>query len=162
MMPKGRSRCGFLASSAAVDTESKPIYVKKTIAPPVTMPPKPDGANGFQLLGLTNAPPITRNTRIAPSLIATMMLLASADSRIPRTSKTVRMKIMRKAGTLKYEPVQCPDSHTGVDHLSGKFRPNDASCALVYELNPIATTTLLTTYSRMRSQPMIQAKISPS
>src|SRR5690242_8759734 len=126
------------------------------------MPPNPDGANGFQLLGLTSAPPTMRNTRIAPILIATMMLLASADSRMPRTSKTVKMKIIKNAGMLKYEPVQWPDSQTGVDHLSGKPMPNDASCALVYALNAIATTTLLTTYSRIRSQPMIQAKISPS
>ena len=63
---------------------------------------------------------------------------------------------------LKYAPVQCPDSQTGVDYLSGKLRPKDASCALVYALNPIATTTLLTTYSRIRSHPMIHAKISPS
>ena len=32
MMPKGRSRCGLRHSSAAVETESNPIYVKKTIA----------------------------------------------------------------------------------------------------------------------------------
>src|SRR5579871_1182410 len=120
------------------------------MAPPVTTPPNPEGANGFQLLGLTSAPPTTRNTRIAPILIATMMLLASADSRMPRTSKTVRMKMTRKAGTLKYAPVQCPDSQTGVDHRSGKFIPNVANCDLVYALNPIATTTLLTTYSRIK------------
>ena len=95
-------------------------------------------------------------------LISTMTLLASADSLMPRTSSTVRMKMIRKAGTLKYAPVQCPDSHTGVDHRFGRFNPNDDNCALVYALKPMATTTLLTTYSRMRSQPMIQAKISPS
>src|SRR5215472_13318593 len=138
------------------------MQVKKTIAPPVTTPANPDGANGFQFAGFTSAPPTTRKTRMAPILIATMMLLASADSRIPRTSNTVRMKMIRKAGTLKYEPVQCPDSQTGVDHRSGRLRPNDASCALQYAENPIATTTLLTTYSRIRSQPMIQANISPS
>jgi hypothetical protein len=75
--------------------------VKKTMAPPVTMPPKPEGAKGFQLPGLIRAPPTTRNTRIAPILIATMTLLASADSRTPRTRRTVRMKMMRKAGKLK-------------------------------------------------------------
>src|SRR5579863_2770364 len=100
------------------------------MAPPVTIPPKPEGANGLQLLGLTSAPPTTRNIRMAPILMATMMLLASADSLIPRTSSTVRMKMMRNPGTLKYDPVQCPDSHTGVDHLSGRLSPKDASCAL--------------------------------
>src|SRR6266481_2658306 len=131
------------------------------MAPPVTIPPNPEGAKGFQLLGFTSAPPTTRKMRMAPILMATMMLLASADSRTPRTRRTVRMKTMRNAGKLKYEPVQCPDSQTGVDHRSGKSNPYEASCDLVYALKPIATTTLLTTYSRIRSHPMIHAKISP-
>src|ERR1700677_1586002 len=101
------------------------------MAAPVTMPPKPEGANGLQLLGFTRAPPTMRKIRIAPILTATITLLAFADSRTPRTSSTVRMKMIRKAGTLKYEPVQCPVSHTGVDHRSGRFRPNDESCDLV-------------------------------
>src|SRR5579884_1616124 len=101
------------------------------MAPPVTTPPKPEGAKGFQFEGFTNAPPTIRNTRMAPILIATMMLLASADSLIPRTSSTVRMKIIRKAGILKYAPVQWPPSQTGVDHLSGRLMPNDDNCALV-------------------------------
>ena len=37
-IPMGMSRCGWWHSSAAVETESKPIYVKKTIAPPVSTP----------------------------------------------------------------------------------------------------------------------------
>src|SRR5947207_8887523 len=101
------------------------------MAPPVTMPPNPEGAKGFQLLEFTIAPPTTRKIRMALILINTMTLLASADSLIPRTSSTVRMKMIRNAGTLKYAPVQCPDSHTGVDHRSGKFKPNDDNCALV-------------------------------
>ena len=50
------------------------------MAPPVTMPPNPEGANGFQLPGFTSAPPTTRKIRMAPILISTMTLLASADS----------------------------------------------------------------------------------
>src|SRR5580698_490965 len=42
-MPIGTSRCGFLHSSAAVDTESNPIYVKKIIEPPVSTPDHPLG-----------------------------------------------------------------------------------------------------------------------
>src|SRR5271157_3641641 len=49
MMPKGKSRCGFLHSSAAVETESNPIYVKKTMAEPVSTPEKPLGRKGCQL-----------------------------------------------------------------------------------------------------------------
>jgi hypothetical protein len=68
---------------------------------------------------------------MAPILMATITLLASADSRTPRTSSTVRMKTMRNAGKLKYEPVQRPASHTGVDHLSARLRPNEVSWDLV-------------------------------
>jgi hypothetical protein len=46
MMPNGRSRLGVRHSSAAVDTESKPIQVRKTMAAPVSTPLKPSGLNG--------------------------------------------------------------------------------------------------------------------
>src|SRR6202047_1541490 len=45
MMPIGRSRCGFLASCAVVETASNPIYAKKIYAAPAPIPPKPIGAN---------------------------------------------------------------------------------------------------------------------
>ena len=38
MIPMGTSRWGFLASSAWVETESNPIYAKKMIADPASMP----------------------------------------------------------------------------------------------------------------------------
>ncbi len=71
------------------------------MAPPVTIPAKPEGANGFQFAGFTSMPPTTRNVRMAPILTATMMLLVSADSFTPRTSSSVRMKTIRKPGRLK-------------------------------------------------------------
>ena len=40
----GMSRCGFLVSSAAVATMSKPMKAKKTSAAPVKMPLMPNGA----------------------------------------------------------------------------------------------------------------------
>ena len=46
MMPMGRSRRGLRVSSAAVETESKPMYVKKMMAPPVSTPGQPLGAKG--------------------------------------------------------------------------------------------------------------------
>src|SRR6202789_3278825 len=162
MMPKGKSFCGLRDSSAAVETESNPIYVKKTIAPPVTTPAKPEGANGTQFAGFTSIPPTTRKVRMAPIFTVTIMLLVSADSFTPRTSSSVRTKTIRNPGILKYAPVHCPPAQTGLAHLSGKLRPKTASCAFVYPANPTATATFETTYSRMRSQPMIQAKISPS
>src|SRR6266481_3189504 len=149
MMPKGISFCGLRDSSAAVDTESNPIYVKKMIAPPEMIPAKPEGAKGCQFSRLTSMPPTTRNVRIAPIFTMTITLLAPADSRIPHTSSTVKMRTTRNAGRLKYAPDQCPPAQTGVDHLSGICRPNAPSCAFRYPPNPTATATLLTAYSRI-------------
>ena len=132
------------------------------MAPPVTMPANPDGAKGVQLAGFTSIPPTTRNVRMAPILIRTITLFASADSRTPRTSNSVRKNTIKKPGRLKYAPVQCPEAHTGLAHFSGRLMPKAANCALEYPLKPTATATLLTTYSRIRSHPMIHAKISPS
>src|SRR5947209_2868872 len=151
MIPKGISFCGFFASSAAVDTESKPIYVKKIMAPPEITPANPDGANGCQFARFTSIPPTTRNVMMAPIFTSTIMLLAPADSRMPQTRRTVKIKTMRNAGTLKYAPDQCPPVQTGDDQLSGIWSPNEVSCALRYPPNPTATATLLTAYSKIRS-----------
>src|SRR5262249_27907218 len=105
---------------------------------------------------------MTRNVRIAPILIATITLLASADSRTPRTNNNVRTNTIKNPGTLKHAPVDPGGGETGLDQCAGRWMPNAASCAVEYPLKPTATATLLTTYSRIRSQPMIQAKISPS
>ncbi len=51
-MPIGKSRCGFFASSAVVDTASKPMYAKKTTAAAAITPEKPYGMNGDQFVGL--------------------------------------------------------------------------------------------------------------
>src|SRR5450755_3462387 len=132
------------------------------MAPPVTMPANPDGANGVQFALFTSMPPTTRKVRMAPILINTITLLAPADSFTPRTSSSVKTQTIRKPGTLKYAPGQCPEAHTGLAHALGRLIPKAASCALADPLKPTATATLLTTYSRIKSQPMIQAKISPS
>jgi hypothetical protein len=41
IIPIGRSRCGFLVSSAVVETASNPMKAKKTMAAPLMTPPKP-------------------------------------------------------------------------------------------------------------------------
>ena len=53
MIPRGRSRPGFLVSSAAVETASKPMYAKKMSEAPLRMPWSPLGANGVQFVGVT-------------------------------------------------------------------------------------------------------------
>src|SRR5580704_6452434 len=45
-IPIGTSRFGALHSSLAVETESKPMYVKKMIDPPANTPGHPFGENG--------------------------------------------------------------------------------------------------------------------
>ncbi len=47
MMPRGRSRCGFFASSAVVATTSNPMNAKNTSDAPETRPitPNVDGVN---------------------------------------------------------------------------------------------------------------------
>jgi hypothetical protein len=46
IMPRGKSRCGFLHSSAVVEIASKPIYAKNTAETPFKIPLTPLGANG--------------------------------------------------------------------------------------------------------------------
>ena len=43
MIARGRSRCGFLASSPAVEAASKPMYEKKSVAPAALTPAMPSG-----------------------------------------------------------------------------------------------------------------------
>src|SRR5205814_10621181 len=51
IIPIGMSRCGFFVSSAVVETASKPIKAKNTIAAPLITPPIPVGRKGCQLVG---------------------------------------------------------------------------------------------------------------
>ena len=43
MIARGRSRCGFFASSPAVEAASKPMYEKKSVAPAALTPAMPSG-----------------------------------------------------------------------------------------------------------------------
>jgi hypothetical protein len=53
MMPMGRSRLGFFTSSAADDTESKPMNAKNMMAAAPNTPDQPFGMNGCQFAGVT-------------------------------------------------------------------------------------------------------------
>src|SRR5262245_1249155 len=89
MIAMGMSRLGFLVSSAAVLTASKPMYAKKMIAAAENIPDVPLGANGCQLAVSTNlAPKITKNATMA-SFRITMLVLNHALSRMPTTSTHV-------------------------------------------------------------------------
>src|SRR5579884_1894689 len=123
-IPKGTSFCGLRHSSAAVETESNPMYVKKTMAPPVRTPWKPLGINGFQLEGWTCPEAQMIKIKIAVILTPTIKLLAPALSRIPTTRITVRIITTTKPGTLKYDPVKWSEEFSmGRESLSGSFSP---------------------------------------
>ena len=75
MMPIGRSRCGLRASSAAVETASKPIYAKKISDAPFITPLKPNGMKLSQFAGLT-CPAATKMKRMTTvSLMSTAAVL---------------------------------------------------------------------------------------
>src|SRR5580658_635801 len=162
MMPIGRSFCGLRHSSAAVETESNPIYVKNTIDAPVRIPGNPCGANGCQLALLMARAEPKQNSRIAPILMSTMVVFASALSLTPRTSTTVTSSVMSSAGMLNMPAGPPAAGIGGYANCCGKCQPSRLSHrSCIYAENPTATDILETAYSKMRSQPMIQATISP-
>ena len=101
--------------------------------------------------------------RMAMIFTVTMQLLVPALSRMPRTRITVSIITTRNPTKLKKEPVsRSESSKTGLLTLAGSRRPNPLSKLSIYAEKPTATAMLLTAYSRIRSQPMIQATSSPS
>src|SRR5215813_839746 len=110
MMPIGKSRCGFFASCAVVDTASNPMYAKKMYAAPAPIPPNPYGAKLCQSLPHDAvetylAPsPITNST--TETLITTIVALKLALSLMPMHSTKVMISAMTNAGRLK--PISNP------------------------------------------------------
>src|ERR687889_1491357 len=102
MMAIGMSFCGFLASWAAVVTESNPMYAKNTMAAPATTPLNPKcsrspvlgGMNGCQLSGFTCPTASAMKSRTTATLMKTITLLTDADSLIPTTSRVVMTAMM--------------------------------------------------------------------
>ncbi len=108
--PIGMLRFGFLVSSAAVDTASKPTYAKKieaaapsTPAPPSGLP-QPPGRNGSRLPVLAAGTASATNTVSATILIATSTALTLALLEVPITSSQVTAMPMRNASRLKPPP----------------------------------------------------------
>ena len=87
--------------------------MKKTIAPPVRTPEYPLGMKGCQLWVSTLRAAPKMNSRMAPTLMITMMVLARADSRTPRTSSQVSSITIRNAGRLNHAPVALPSMKIG-------------------------------------------------
>src|SRR3954447_1349750 len=118
---------------------------------------KPCGMNGCRFLVLKLASATTMKNVSTTSLTPTMTRLAPALSRVPRTSRTVIASTMNTAGRLN-----TPPSEGDMLIASGSFTPNAASRkALTLPPQPTATAATDTPYSRIRSQPMIQATSPP-
>src|SRR5919112_5646066 len=158
MMASGRSRLGRFTSSPEVDTASNPMYAKKIAAAAVLTPLKPCGMNGWMLSDLNAVNARIRNSTSTLSLISTITVLALALSFTPRMSTAATASTRNAAGTL-----MMPPSPGGWVIASGSVTPNSvSSSSLRYSPQPTATAATDTPYSRIRSQPMIQASSSPS
>ena len=186
-MPTGMSRCGCLASCAAVLTASNPMYAKKINPAPRSTPDHPNspnvpvlgGMNGRQLARWTYHRPATTNTIRTPIFTITMKLLNPADSRIPMTRIVVIARMMHTAGRFTIAPVACQpatphpatacctwvavqNTNGGLVSLGGISIPKRLTKLTNVADQPTPTVAAPMAYSRIRSHPMIQATSSPS
>ena len=69
--------------------------------PPVRTPDQPLGMNGCQLAGWMKLDAGKDKDQDGDDLDADHDVVGAADSRMPRTRMTVRIRTMRKAGMLK-------------------------------------------------------------
>src|SRR3954447_19671217 len=158
MIAIGRSLPGFFVSSPEVETASNPMYAKKITDAAVTVPSRPFGANGCRLPESNAVTPSTRNSASTASLMNTMIVLVRALSRMPTQSTAVTASTMKTAGRLNEPP-----SPGGAASEPGSVKPNSgAARSWKYWPQPPATAATDTAYSRIGSQPMIHAAISPS
>src|SRR6266705_2542265 len=142
--------------------------------PPATTPSQPKwpdpsagGMNGCQLAGFTECAANAMNSTTTASLMKTITLLVVADSLMPMTSSVVTRAMITTAGRLNTAVMLVPSGQRttvprAADSAHGTSRPISCRNDTTYPDQPIATVTAPSAYSRTRSQPMIQAKISPS
>src|SRR5215510_4839985 len=103
-------------------------------------------------------PRITTNTT-TPVLMSTSTVFDAALSRMPMTRTVVTTSRITTAGKLNQAPVMVKGS---LERYQGTSQPKQTSVNLLkYSDHAEATVAQLIAYSRMRSQPMIQAKTSP-
>src|SRR3954469_14321819 len=98
--------------------------------------------------------PTTMTISTMATLIATMTEVTRDDSLIPRMSTQVITATMNIAGMLNFAVSPAIDSGRGL--------PRSPSSWLRYPDQPTATVAAPRASSSTRSQPMIQATISPS
>jgi hypothetical protein len=97
----------------------------------------------------------------------TITALTRADSWMPTTSRTVAAAAMSIAGRLTTAVAAVPSASTtavpgAALNSGGNWTPKSASRLTTYPDQPTATVAAPKAYSRIKSQPMIQATSSPS
>src|SRR4030095_3204114 len=122
---------------------------------------------GCQLAVFTNPTPprITINT--TATLMITMAELKLADSLIPMTMSTVTASVTTMAGTLRtaasLQPAAWIAQQGAEAYCAGTSTPTKSCRNLTrWPPHPTATVAAPSAYSRIKSQPMTQAKNSPS
>jgi len=126
------------------------------------MPPNPEGANGFPVIGVHQRSAHHEEDQDRANLHGDHNVV-----RLGRFADAAHQKHGKNENDEEGWDVEV--SARPVPGLPNRRRPSvgqveaeRSELRFGIALKPMATTTLLTTYSRMRSQPMIQAKISPS
>src|SRR5690349_3048491 len=120
------------------------------------------GIKGCQFAGLIACAAPTMNSSTTATLMITITLLTLADSLMPMTRRVVTRAMMMTAGRLKIAVVVVPSAHVtaaprAADSAHGTLMPMSCRKLTTYPDQPIATVTAPSAYSRIRSQPMIQA-----
>src|SRR4249919_1173662 len=115
-------RFGFLVSSAAVETASKPTYAKKieAAAPSTPTPdsgvPQPLGSIGLKLAPSTEGKASMTKAVRAAILIITSTAVTLADFDVPIASSQVTSSASRKAIRLKLPVVVVPSGRVIVSN----------------------------------------------
>src|SRR5258708_1211182 len=108
--------------------------------------------NGVRFAGFTYDAPAMMNTTSTTDLTSTSTVLMSADSLMPITRSAATSRTMNAAGRLAGAAAS----------PGGTVTPRSRMRLTKYPDQPTATVDTLSAYSRIRSQPMIQANSSPA
>src|SRR6516164_5608792 len=121
---------------------------------------RPSGGISNQFCDSTYPTPNTITKTTTPSFRSTKAVFDAALSRMPMTRIPVHKPRISTAGKFNHAPGVENGSFDNSGGTGG--RCSTLSRALKYLVHEAATVAALIAYSRIRSQPMIQAKISPS
>ena len=122
-----------------------------------SMPLKPFGAKGEKWSPLKAENATTMKKSSTASFVITMTVFERADSRMPAISTPATASTSSADGTFT-----SPPSPGGSEIDSLRLMPkSESSSSVRYAPQPTATAATETPYSRIRSQPMIQASSSP-